>query len=113
MIMSNLPNFPHRDDMDFEMIQKLQEMFPGKKIVFLGDLPDTEITAEYVELVQGIEAFHDHSLNSGRCVDCGLKIPDFDPEKPNLPDGWNYLTEMNSDKVVAYICSKCNEVDDA
>jgi|3_EtaG_2_1085321.scaffolds.fasta_scaffold01266_9 hypothetical protein len=114
MIQDNNQGLPHRDDMDMDMVAKLQKMFPDKKIVFLGDLPDEEVTEEHLDIIKEIEVFHDYSLKNGLCVDCGERMPGFKPEDDRQPPakGWFYLTKMNSDIPVAWICSSCNEVDE-
>mgnify|MGYP005812628321 CR=1 FL=1 len=106
-------NFPHRDDVDLDVIKQLEEMFPNKKIMFLGDMPENQITEEHESLVQGIQEYYRMSLDSGICVECGTQITNWnDKLRREIPTGWTYLTQINKDEPVAWICDDCNQHDD-
>ena len=100
----------HRDDVDMEVIEKLQEMLPGAKIVFAGDIPEGQVPEGMQEAIEALNARFAKSLCEGLCVDCGKKMPGFPPEDWDswkLPDGWCRFTGLDG-KPHSFQCPECD-----
>lgn len=101
----------HRDDFPMDVsegiIKKIQELHPGCKVVFAGDVPG-EIDPKLQEQMDFLEFATWRSFHEGRCFDCQLKIPiNWPPEDENWnPDGWHIYME-GSLPCPTMICADC------
>ena len=108
----------HRDDMDFEDAEALQahfeEMFPGSKVVFLGDIPEDRLTDEDREFAKRIEEQAISSNENGTCILCGAEIGHYDPtnENWNPPDGWILLSAIGDSDGTCWKCPACDPDED-
>lgn len=101
----------HRDDINFEdaeaLIKHMQELFPGKKIVFAGDAP--ELPEGLAQEIKEFEASIDAELHQGLCHDCGAKIPGTwppDSDDFELPEGWRIQPLIGSETMLI-LCPSC------
>lgn len=76
-------DLPHRDDMPDGLIEKLQELNPGMKVVCVGDVPG-ELPPKLKVLVDEVKKIHDESFINGACIDCGARMKNWPP----LGDDW-------------------------
>jgi hypothetical protein len=101
----------HRDDVDLETVQHLEELFaklyPGHKIVFAGDHPDDENNQAIAE----INAAFERSLVTGTCVDCGAQMPDYHPEQEHWQPatGWRNFRNIKTGEIEAWQCPACDQ----
>lgn len=100
---------PHRDDASDELLKTLEELFPGFKIVFAGDLPEDQ-ASDIKEILENLKDMHRQSLVNGECLDCGKKMPGWPEVK--LAEGWNYFTELNEKEPTAFICPECDAAEE-
>ena len=108
----------HRDDLEPEMIAKLEAEFPGMKLVCMGDLPDDQVPETVRELFEQVKMSHMESLVNGTCLDCGEKMPDF-PDDATMPDdwqpaeGWRWFTKTGTDEITAFQCPACDALEES
>lgn len=99
---------PHDEE---ELVKKLGELHPGKKIVFAGDenLPP-EIQNKINALLAELKARNDRSLVEGLCAHCGVKYPDAWPppdDAEHLAEGWGFGHDLKTDELCNLLCPKC------
>ncbi len=105
----------HRDDMDFEEAEELQqhfeEMFPGSKIVFMGDIPEDQLTDEDREIMKQIDDEAQASYENGTCIVCATEMENYDPTSKEWksPEGWDLLHAIGDDDRVCWRCPACSE----
>lgn len=115
--MSEEPKLVHRDDMDMdvaeEMVARMQEMFPGFKVVFAGDQPD--LPDEVKQAAIDLEAHMKEARESGKCIDCGAQMPNFPPtgdiDKWEPPEGWRFFTGPEG-RLQAWQCPACDAAEE-
>ena len=119
------PRFIKSADLPPEVAQgiteKLQGMFPGFEVHFLGDLKPGDVPQELVEKAvekaAAMAAKQEQALRNGLCIDCGKKIPNWPPTSPDwdLPDGWAWFSEGEGvhKHVVAWQCPECDKAERA
>jgi len=107
----------HRDDIPMddwaEIEAKLGEIFPGKKIVCVGDNPGT-IPPEVQAAINAVAEAHESFVLEGLCIDCGARMEDYPPDDWgdwDLQEGWRYFIDMNTQKISAYQCPECDAQD--
>jgi hypothetical protein len=102
----------HRDDLPFEvaeeLVKQLQKDYPGKKIVFAGDVAGVD--QEIEELINSITLRQLEHIVEGYCFDCGAVFPrPWPPEGDGpLPKGWTLYENIGSDDTRILICPKCD-----
>ena len=112
------PKLAHRDDVDLEDMEKLEELFadlyPGMKVVFAGDMPEDEVPQCVIDSATRIEAHHLRSVRLGRCVDCDAQMPGFAPEDDDwwLPEGWQFFDGPLGPGMGGFLCPICDEIDE-
>lgn len=108
----------HRDDVPFEQIEaleaRLRESNPGARIVFLGDLPESEIPIDVLSNIKQRELKSEESVEYGTCLDCDASITetqDYRPGVPgwNPPDGWRCYADHRG-RPYGWRCEICHEV---
>lgn len=108
-----MPNPAHRDDLPMDVVEdlekKLQELYPGYKVVFAGDQPG----GPPLELNDAYKAFQkmaDKSLLNGTCIDCGKQMPDYDPQREDWDKapGWSYYTNTGNGEFMGWQCPECD-----
>lgn len=109
----------HRDDMDPEMLQALeqqfQELYPGYKVVFSGDAPmDSEAARKDAEVRELIDRKSHESLARGTCFDCGAQMPDYTPEQEDWQpaQGWRHFNDFKTGEITAWQCPACDAQDE-
>lgn len=113
--MTDEPNLIHRDDLDMEVVEgvtaKLQEMFPGMKVVFAGDEPD--IPEDVKRAALEIEAHMHKTLMEGQCTDCGKQMPNFPPDSDDWEpaEGWCCFSGPDGE-IAAWQCPECDVAED-
>ncbi len=105
----------HRDDLSPELLQNLEELFPGMKIVCAGDLPDDKLPAEVLEQLAKIKENNLQSMAKGLCIDCGAKMPGYPELGEETPNdwspapGWTWFEEDG--EMCAWQCPACNKAE--
>jgi hypothetical protein len=115
----------HRDDVPLELVSEIErqmaEKFPGKKIVFVGDVPENELPQGIKEAMEALDEHWKHCFVHGLCVDCAAKLPGIWPPPEegdwDLPDGWKVMYEGLGEEnggeedaePVGLICPRCDK----
>lgn len=105
----------HRDDIPFEIVEELvkalQELHPGMKIVFAGDMSPEDMTEEVTAVSESIIKRQLEHIAEGYCFDCGKICPrPWPPEGDGtLPEGWVIYTEIESSKNPILTCPECDK----
>jgi hypothetical protein len=98
-----------RDDVNMEIIDAIQKMYPGMEIKFAGQME--EMSEDIKIKLKKISKKEDESLFNGTCVDCDQKIPGEWPPKNDdykLPEGWGIFYDVTNGKPSSIQCPKCN-----
>ena len=98
----------HRDDIDFDVLERLQEAFPGYRIVCMGDMPEEDIPERVKEAAAALDARYAESLANGLCIDCSKQFPNWPPADGDpIPDGWFVFTDTSGEPK-AFQCPECD-----
>jgi hypothetical protein len=110
----------HRDDLPMdvaeEVVESLQQQFPGFKVQFAGDAPGG-LPPEVAEAMQKLKDQMDQSVLLGQCFDCGAQMPNYPKQGEPVPEdwepatGWNYYS--SGDEIMHWICPTCDAADEA
>jgi len=123
VIFSGPGDMLHRDDLPMDvaetMVNKLKQMFPGKKVMFAGDATPEAKRAMEKGLKQ-LNAKFAERYESGKCMDCEWVMPDWEPDchkasgwKP--APGWRYLTAVGGSSSLSpaqWLCPECDQKDE-
>jgi hypothetical protein len=104
----------HRDDVDFEEAEKIEAALSAEfgkniRIMYAGDIPQDHIPEGLSEAIQQIRELEKESAQTGKCVFCENKIPDYAPQNPGWaqPQGW--MTQFDqSDVFCGWVCPECD-----
>lgn len=116
--------FIHRDDIPFDLIEKVEEE-TGKRIIFPGDNDDEQ----YLERVRRHQARNRKIFEQGRCRSCYEKISSFDLSQikgvtlenssetwknPDCEPSFSMMCQfMDPDtEVTGIVCHKCMDLPD-
>lgn len=108
----------HRDDVPYRDLEKMeaeiQKKNPGAKLIFLGDIPESQIPDEIKQKLAEEERASEDSVDFGYCLDCDASIEelqDYDPTNPNWtpPPGWRCYAGYDG-RVLGWRCDVCQEV---
>lgn len=110
------PELLHRDDLPMDVaegiVDQIQKLHPGVKVVFAGDLPTNDPDAE--KMRHKAEELHKTIIQSfvdGECFSCGAEIPmEWPPEGDDwdLPDGWHIIDSVQEDGPMFLECPECD-----
>lgn len=109
----------HRDDMDFEEVEKIEEAFseafPGCKVVFAGDCNQDEMPQEVLNFINKFNEKARQSFLHGQCLHCGAEMSDYRPHEDgwSSPEGWNFCETIGSDSEAFWECPLCGHEDQA
>lgn len=107
----------HRDDIDADTVAEIEKMFqelhPGFKVQFAGDIPGATPPG-YDEAVAQIERMGEDSLANGTCVDCGCQMPDYEPGRKGWKPavGWGMFHDIKTNEPRAWQCKECDEAEE-
>src|SRR5690242_16009360 len=86
----------HRDDIDADQMQAIEqvfgELYPGVKIVCVGDVPPSELPPGAAEAIEHINTKMLESMANGTCFDCGRQMEgyeDTENDEWEPPAGWS------------------------
>lgn len=108
---------PHRDDFDDDMIEEIEaaieEVAPGHKMVFAGDMPG-EPPPEALEKYGKLQSILEQLALQGRCIDCGVQMDNWPPPDDkdaewDLQEGWELVSQPGSDTPLGLTCVKCKD----
>ena len=101
----------HRDDIPFEVVEQiereLKELYPDKKLSFIGDTGDPQQIAEAEELHRQFVERGKLSFKNGNCVDCGAIMPHYSEERE---DDWAHLEDEDG-IFMGWLCPTCHDPD--
>ena len=105
------------EDLPQELIEQIQEQFPGMEIKFAGDNPQ-EIPEEAKAFMEKMQIKMKADFAQGLCTDCNKPMPGF-PKKEEDWEGWapaeNWTWFNGPDEnPIAWQCPECdaNDSDD-
>lgn len=104
----------HRDDLDMDLVNAIEEafgeMFPGKKLVFAGDLPEGELPDEMKNFEKKLIDHYNDATCQGKCGDCGKQMKNWPPVGDNwdIDDNWSYIMDSKQELIINFICDECD-----
>ncbi len=108
----------HRDDLPMEVVSQIQEqmneLFTGYKVVFAGDAPANQ-QPDLTSFFAALEKRAAMSFADGTCIDCGAKMPDYDPDNDDWQPmkGWGKFTRVGSEEeFMGWQCFACSQADE-
>lgn len=113
----------HRDDLPMELAEevtrKLKELYPGMKVMFAGDCPDSAVLVRANQALEALQRKNEESLMNGTCIDCGRQMPGYSTEWREdrgadwaPAEGWVWFSIPQTDEVVSWQCPECNALDE-
>lgn len=110
----------HRDDVDLELIKLIENEARRQtgndklRVVFPGDLPESELPPDLRDTIEQVEKMHQKSVETGCCVQCGMVMPGY-PTKPEditddwaPADKWGYFIDIQTGDITAWSCPSCH-----
>ena len=99
----------HRDDMPDKLLEKLEELFPGMKILFAGDQPEGSLSFETKRAIAGLQQMADLSSKTGKCIHCGKSMAEkfYKDGKWDLEPGWTRVGHIGEGGMPYYLCPSC------